>query len=128
MIGIVVVANGNLSVELCDCLEQILGRQSCLEAVAIEGDHNRQEKEEEICRAICHVDQGDGVILLTDVYGSSPSNLSLCACQKEKGIILTGVNLPMLLKLVKSRNKSLEEAASLALQAGRNHIRLFLQG
>ena len=125
MIGIVVVANGNLAIELCDCLEEILGQQQNIQAVTIEGNHNRQDKEAEICHAICHVEQGDGVILLTDIYGSSPSNLSICACNKEKGLILTGVNLPMLLKLAKCRNKSLEEAATLALNAGRHHIQLY---
>ena len=125
MIGIVIVANGNLAEELCDCLEGILGRQEFIKPIGIEGDHNRNEKEEEICHAICQVEQGDGVILLTDVYGSSPSNLSICACKRQRGIILTGVNLPMLIKLAKCRNKSLEEAATLALNAGRCHINLY---
>ena len=79
MIGIVIVANGNFAIELCDCLEQILGKQQNLTAITMDDGYNRNEKEAEICTAICEVDQGEGVVILTDIYGSSPSNLSVCA-------------------------------------------------
>ena len=125
MIGIVIVANGNFALELCDCLEQILGKQRNLTAITMDDGYDRSEKEAEICTAICAVDQGEGVVILTDIYGSSPSNLSVCACRKTPGTILTGVNLPMLIKLVKSRNKSLSEATKLAFEAGRQHIKIF---
>lgn len=125
MIGIVIVANGKFALELCDCLEQILGKQPNLTAITMDDGYDRQEKEAEICTAICEVDQGEGVVILTDIYGSSPSNISVCACQKTPGTILTGVNLPMLIKLVKSRNKSLSVATKLAFEAGRQHIRIF---
>ncbi len=125
MIGIVVVANGNFALELCDCLEQILGKQQYLTAITMDDQTDRSAKEDEICTAICEVDQGAGVVILTDIYGSSPSNLSVCACRKTPGTILTGVNLPMLIKLVKSRNKSLAEATKLAFEAGRQHIRIY---
>lgn len=125
MIGIVIVANGNFALELCECLEQILGKQQNLAAITMDDNIDRTEKEAEICTAICEVDQGKGVVILTDIYGSSPSNLSVCACRKTPGTILTGVNLPMLIKLVKSRNKSIQEATKLAFEAGRQHIRIY---
>ena len=123
MIGIVIVANGNLAVEMFDCLENILGKQPYIIAIPVENEHDRKTKENEICDAICRVDVGQGVVVVTDIYGSSPANLSICACKNQKSIILTGMNLPMLIKLVQSRHMSLSKTSGLAFTAGRNHIR-----
>ncbi len=124
MIGIVIVANRNLAVELHECVVSILGKQEDFVSIVVEDDHDRQSKQQEICDALCAVDGGDGIAVVTDVYGSSPANLSLCACGQNKTVVLTGANLPMLLKLVKSRRKSLAEATRLACEAGKQHIRM----
>ena len=127
MIGIVIVANRNLSIELQECIISILGKQKALIAIPVEDDHDRQTKQQEICDAICAVDDGNGVAIVTDIFGSSPANLSLCACSGSNSVVLTGANLPMLIKLVKSRRKNLAEATGLAFQAGKNHIMMLTE-
>lgn len=124
MIGIVIVANRNLALELHECLTSILGNQRGLIAIPVEDDHDRNHKQQEICDAIIAVDEGHGVAVVTDIFGSSPSNLCLRACNQDNSVVLTGANLPMLIKLVKSRRKSLAEATELAFEAGRSHIRM----
>ncbi len=124
MIGIVIVANRNLALELHACVVSILGRQDHLVSIAVEDDHDRQHKQQEICDALLSVDRGNGIALVTDVYGSSPANLSMCVCNRKDTVVITGVNLPMLIKLIKCRRRSLEEAAHLACEAGQKHIRM----
>ena len=125
VIGIVVVANGRLAQELRTCLEQIIGRLVWFETVEVEPGHNRDTKQQEICDAACRVDQGRGVVIVTDIFGSSPANLAFCACHGMNAVVLSGVNLPMLVKLAKSRRLELDHAAKRAFEAGRQHIRIF---
>lgn len=122
MIGIVIVAHGGLAKEYLAAVEHVVGTQTGIKAIGIEADHNRDAKEREICNAADAVDQGYGVIIVTDLYGGSPSNLSLLACQPGNRRILYGANLPMLIKLAKSRQKSVEDAVRLALDAGKKYI------
>lgn len=122
MIGIVIVAHGGLAREYLAAIEHVIGAQSGIRAVAIQADHDRAAKELEICKAADEVDQGDGVVLVTDLYGGSPSNLSLMACRPGDRRILYGANLPMLIKLAKSRKKSVPEAVRAALEAGKKYI------
>ena len=122
MIGIVIVAHGGLAREYLAAIEHVVGAQAGIEAIAIHADHDRSAKEREICNAADAVDQGDGVVLVTDLYGGSPSNLSLMACRAGNRRILYGANLPMLIKLAKSRHKSVSDAVSAALQAGKKYI------
>jgi PTS system mannose-specific IIA component len=100
----------------------VVGSQTGVKAVSIEPDHDRDSKEQEICAAADAVDQGDGVVVVTDLYGGSPSNLSLLACRPDNRRIVYGANLPMLIKLAKTRNKSLTEAVRGALEAGKKYI------
>ncbi|MEL6621003.1 MAG: PTS fructose transporter subunit IIA, partial [Pseudomonadota bacterium] len=79
-------------------------------------------KEAEICEAADAVDAGDGVVVVTDLFGGSPSNLSLLACRPENRRILYGANLPMLIKLAKSRTLSVTDAVRVALDAGKKYI------
>ena len=88
----------------------------------IEPDHDRAEKEAEICRAANEVDIGDGVVVVTDLFGGSPSNLSLRACKPKNRRILYGANLPMLIKLAKSRQCNVTDAVRAALDAGKKYI------
>lgn len=122
MIGIVIVAHGGLACEYLRAIEHVVGAQPGIRAITIENDHDREAKQSEICQAANDVDQGDGVVIVTDMFGGSPSNLSLRACQPENRRILYGANLPMLIKLAKSRHRSLPEAVEAALAAGRKYI------
>lgn len=122
MIGIVIVAHGGLAREYLAAMEHIVGTQPGLAAVSIEADHNRNAKEREIACAADTVDTGDGVILVTDLFGGSPSNLSMKACRVDNRRILYGANLPMLIKLAKSRHLPVADAARSAMEAGRKYI------
>lgn len=122
MIGIVIVAHGGLAGEYLKAIEHVVGSQRGVRAIAIEADHNRAEKEAEICRAADDVDVGDGVVVVTDLFGGSPSNLSLRACKPTNRRILYGANLPMLIKLAKSRQQNITDAVRAALDAGKKYI------
>lgn len=122
MIGIVIVAHGGLAREYLAAMEHVVGKQPGLVAIAIEADHNRDDKQQEICAAADAVDSGSGVVLVTDLFGGSPSNLSLRACRPENRRILYGANLPMLIKLVKSRHLPVPDAVRCAMEAGRKYI------
>ncbi|MEM6373633.1 MAG: PTS fructose transporter subunit IIA [Pseudomonadota bacterium] len=122
MIGIVIVAHGGLASEYLRAIEHVIGRQPVVRAIAIEADHNRSNKEREICDAADEVDSGGGVVVVTDLFGGSPSNLSLLACRPQNRRILYGANLPMLIKLAKSRKLDVADAVRLALDAGKKYI------
>ncbi|MBW4707305.1 PTS fructose transporter subunit IIA [Roseobacter sp. YSTF-M11] len=122
MIGIVIVAHGGLAKEYLAAVEHVVGKQTGIRAISIDADHDRTLKEQEICTAANDVDKGNGVVVVTDLYGGSPSNLSLLACQPGNRRILYGANLPMLIKLAKSRHKAVPDAVRLALEAGKKYI------
>lgn len=122
MIGIVIVAHGGLATEYLAAVEHVVGKQSGIMAVSILPDDDRATKQTEICDAADSVDLGEGVVIVTDMFGGSPSNLSLRACSPENRRILYGANLPLLIKLAKSRRKSVPEAVECALVAGRKYI------
>lgn len=125
MIGIVIVAHGYLADELKRATEHVVGVQPGMEAIAIGAEDDRARRQSEICDVADAVDVGHGVVIVTDMYGGSPSNLSLRACRPSDRKILTGVNLPMLIKLVKVRHMNVEEAAKHAVEAGRRYIDSF---
>lgn len=122
MIGIVIVAHGGLAREYLAAVEHVVGAQSAVRTVAILPDDDRSAKQAEICAAADSVDSGNGVVIVTDMFGGSPSNLSLRACGPANRRILYGANLPMLIKLAKSRSKSVDAAVSAAMEAGRKYI------
>ena len=122
MIGIVIVAHGGLAREYLAAVEHVVGRQKGIHAIAISPDDDRNAKEAEICAAANAVDLGDGVVVVTDMFGGSPSNLSLQACRSSNRRIVYGANLPMLIKLAKSRKQPVDEAVAFALAAGRKYI------
>ncbi len=125
VIGIVIVAHGGLANEYLAAVEHVIGRQPGIRAVSIEAEHDRPAKQAEICDAADSVDAGDGVVVVTDMFGGSPSNLSLRACSAVDRRILYGANLPMLIKLAKSRHIPVQEAVDHALVAGRKYIDCF---
>ena len=122
MIGIVIVAHGGLAKEYVAAVEHVVGKQTGIAAVAIEADCDRSMKQAEICSAAETVDVGDGVIIVTDMFGGSPSNLALKACEPDNRRILYGANLPMLIKLAKTRKHSLNDSVEAALEAGRKYL------
>lgn len=125
MIGIVIVAHGGLAQEYVSAVEHVVGKQSGMRAVSIEPNDDRGAKQAEICAAADGVDSGEGVVMVTDMFGGSPSNLCLRACSPNDRKILYGANLPMLVKLAKSRHKPLAKAVEAALEAGRKYIDSF---
>lgn len=120
-----IVAHGGLAREYLAAVEHVVGRQPGIVAISIAPDHDREAKQVEICEAADAVDTGDGVVVVTDMFGGSPSNLSLRACRPSDRRIVYGANLPMLIKLAKSRGKSVSDAVSSALAAGRKYIDSF---
>ncbi len=120
-----IVAHGGLAAEYLSAVEHVVGKQTGVVAIPIEPDHDRDRKQAEICAAADQVDTGDGVVVVTDMFGGSPSNLSLRACNPTDRKILYGANLPMLIKLVKLRHKPIADAVSAALKAGRKYIDSF---
>ena len=125
MIGIVIVAHGGLAREYLAAVEHVVGKQVGLRAISIESDHDRKSKESEICIAADEVDDGSGVIVVTDMFGGSPSNLSLLACNRSNRKIIYGANLPMLVKLAKTRHLTVSKAVECAKLAGRKYIDSF---
>jgi len=122
LIGIVIVAHGGLAAEYLSAVEHVVGKQAGMQAITIAPDDDRGDKQDEICIAADAVDTGSGVVIVTDMYGGSPSNLSLRACSPQDRRILYGANLPMLVKLAKSRRKSVVDAVNAAMDAGRKYI------
>lgn len=121
MIGIVIVAHGGLAREYLAAVEHVVGPQSGMRAISVEVRDDRALKAEEITRAAAEVDRGAGVAIVTDMFGGSPSNLSMPACRTGDRRMLYGANLPMLIKLVKSRDKPLPHAVRDALHAARKY-------
>lgn len=117
-----IVAHGGLAREYLAAIEHVVGTQVGIEAISIEPDHSRPDKQAEICAAAELVDTGNGVVVVTDMFGGSPSNLSLLACEPAGRRILYGANLPMLIKLAKSRDLPVGDAVRAAMDAGRKYI------
>ncbi|MEM8870184.1 MAG: PTS fructose transporter subunit IIA [Pseudomonadota bacterium] len=122
MIGIVIVAHGGLAREYQAAMEHVVGKRPGIRAVSIGADDLRAEKQAEVNAAIDSVDMGDGVVVVTDMFGGTPSNLAVAACDNPDRKVLYGVNLPMLVKLAKARNKPLDSAVQCALDAARKYI------
>jgi PTS system mannose-specific IIA component len=123
MIGLVLVTHGRLGHEFVNALEHIVGPQKQLAAVAIEANDDMEAKRQEIAEAAAAADTGRGVILLTDTFGGTPSNLAISLMGRENLEVIAGVNLPMLIKLATVRQvKSVGEAVDIAQEAGRKYI------
>ena len=127
-IGIVIVAHGQLAHEYRAAVEHVVGPQPNIVSVSIAAECDRNNKELEICEAVETVDSGSGVVIATDLFGSSPSNLALKACATKDRKIVYGINLPLLIKLSQSKNLSLSSAVDLALSAGRKYINFYENG
>jgi PTS system mannose-specific IIA component len=123
MIGIVLVTHGRLAVEFRAALEHVVGPQSQIEAVTIDPEDDVERRRHDIIEAVKHVDTGDGVAILTDMFGGTPSNLSISVMNQPMVEVLAGINLPMLVKLAKVRGECpLADAVAQAQEAGRKYI------
>jgi PTS system mannose-specific IIA component len=123
MIGIVLVTHGRLAIEFRAALEHVVGPQPQLEAVTIGPEDDAERRRHDIIEAVKRVDSGDGVVILTDMFGGTPSNLSISVMNRPKVEVLAGINLPMLIKLAKIRDEyPLVEAVASAQEAGRKYI------
>jgi mannose PTS system EIIA component len=125
MIGIVVVSHGRLADEFVAAAEHVLGPQNQLRAVAIGPSDDMEERRTDILDAVRTVDDGSGVVILTDMFGGTPSNLAISVIHQGRIEVIAGVNLPMLIKLAEVRERAdLAEAARAAQDAGRHYIRI----
>ena len=123
MIGMVLVTHGRLAAEFIAALEHVVGTQSAIEAICIGPDDDMERRRRDISEAIARVDDGAGVVVLTDMFGGTPSNLAISIMDKAKVEVIAGVNLPMLIKLASVRHhENLVDAVASAQEAGRKYI------
>lgn len=123
MIGMVLVTHGALAEEFRSALEHVVGAQENLATICIGPDDDMEKRREDIVDAIVNADTGDGVALLTDMFGGTPSNLAISLLEKDKVEVVAGINLPMLIKLASIRDSAaLNEAVLEARDAARKYI------
>jgi mannose PTS system EIIA component len=123
MIGLVLVTHGRLAEEFVAATEHVVGEQLNMLPISIAPDDDIEQRRLDIVAAVKQVDDGSGVILLTDMFGGTPSNLAISIMEKGRVEIIAGVNLPMLIKLASVRDsESLEQAVISAQEAGRKYI------
>ena len=123
MIGLVLVTHGRLAVEFRAALEHVVGPQQACETISIGPDDDMEGRRADIVAALDTVNDGAGVILLTDMFGGTPSNLAISVMDPGTVEVIAGINLPMLIKLASVRGESsLEEAVTAAQEAGRKYI------
>ncbi|GBF28398.1 PTS system mannose-specific EIIAB component [bacterium MnTg02] len=123
MIGLVIVTHGGLATEFRSALEHVVGPQEQLETISIGPDDDMENRRNEILAAIRAVDTGQGAILLTDMFGGTPSNLAISVMEITKVEVIAGINLPMLIKLASVRGeRDITEAIHEAQEAGRKYI------
>jgi mannose PTS system EIIA component len=123
MIGLILVTHGNLATEFIEVLEHVVGKQDHILTVCIYPKDDLEQKRKDLLRKIQKVDQGHGVIILTDMFGGTPSNLAISVMNSNSIEVLAGINLPMLVKLASVRKKkTLIDAVILAQDAGKKYI------
>jgi PTS system mannose-specific IIA component len=122
MIGIVLVTHGNLGREFIAAWEHVVGPQEHVSAVCIGADDDMEQRRAEILENVRACDTGDGIIVLTDMFGGTPSNLAISVMGHGRIEVLAGLNLPILVKLASVRDRPIIEAVRIAQQAGRKYI------
>jgi mannose PTS system EIIA component len=125
MIGLVLVTHGRLACEFRAALEHVVGPQQQIATVTIGPDDDMEERRRDIVEAVAAVDSGAGVVVLTDMFGGTPSNLAISVMEGQGIEVVAGINLPMLVKLATVRgDKPLAEAVAQAQDAGRKYINI----
>jgi PTS system mannose-specific IIA component len=128
MIGMVIVTHGRLAAEFISALEHVVGPQRDVAAICIGPDDDMEERRQDILQAVQAVDTGEGVVLLTDMFGGTPSNLAISVMDRPKIEVIAGINLPMLIKLASLRpTEALADAVRGAQEAGRKYINVASQ-
>ncbi|MGE3064508.1 MAG: PTS sugar transporter subunit IIA [Hyphomicrobiaceae bacterium] len=128
MIGIVIVTHGGLAYEFRAALEHVVGRQDQLETVSIGPEDDMEVRRRDLIAAIGHVDKGEGVVVLTDMFGGTPSNLAISVMEETGAEVIAGINLPMLIKLASVRSgMEIAGAVTAARDAGRKYINVASQ-
>ncbi len=128
MIGMVLVTHGRLAEEFIAATEHVVGAQQNIQAICIGPDDDMEQRRQEIMDAVEAVNAGDGVVLLTDMFGGTPSNLAISIMEKGKVEVIAGINLPMLIKLASVRQSvALDEAVEAAREAGLKYINVASQ-
>jgi mannose PTS system EIIA component len=123
MIGLVLVTHGQLAEEFRNAVEHVVGPQEKFETVSIGADDNMEQRRQDILNAVARADSGQGVVILTDMFGGTPSNLAISVMSRPKVEVLAGINLPMLVKLAKVRDEyPLPDAVAAAQDAGRKYV------
>lgn len=122
MIGLVIVAHGTLAQSLLDATEHVVGRLQNAHAVSIEATDDLHARQAEINGLVAKANTGDGVVLITDMFGGTPSNLALGAISDSDVEVICGANLPLLVKLAKMRDQPLAQAVNASLEAGHKYI------
>lgn len=128
MIGLVLVTHGNLAKEFVAAMQHVVGPQQQVESVCIGADDDMENRRQEILQKVSAVDDGNGVVVLTDLFGGTPSNLAISIMDKANVEILAGINLPMLIKIASLRKeKNLRETVIGAQEAGKKYINVASQ-
>ncbi len=128
MIGMVLVTHGQLATEFRSALEHVVGPQEQLETITIGPDDDMESRRKDIMAAVCRVNSGAGVVVLTDMFGGTPSNLALSCMNGGSVEVVAGINLPMLIKLASLRQtEKLADAVRGAQEAGRKYINVASQ-
>jgi mannose PTS system EIIA component len=123
MIGLVLVTHGRLAAEFVTAMEHVVGPQQAVEAICIGPDDDMEARRDDIASAVARVDDGDGVILLTDLFGGTPSNLAISLMSAGRIEVIAGINLPMLIRLAGARHTmKVKAAVAAAREAGRKYI------
>ena len=128
MIGLVLVTHGQLAAEFRNAVEHVVGPQDNFETVAIGADDDMEQRRRDIVDAVARVDTGSGVIVLTDMFGGTPSNLAISVMESGRTEVIAGMNLPMLIKLSSIRKSdNMTAALDEAQAAGRKYINVASQ-
>ncbi|MEO8926157.1 MAG: PTS sugar transporter subunit IIA [Caulobacteraceae bacterium] len=123
MIGLVIVTHGRLAEEFVYAMEHVVGPQAAVAAICIGPDDDMERRRRDILKACGEVDLGQGVILLTDMFGGTPSNLAISVMEQTRAEVIAGLNLPMLIKLASLRSREpLDVCVAHAQEAGRKYI------
>ena len=128
MLGLIIIAHGRLATEMCNVLEHVVGSQKQLRAIDIGADDNIEQRRDDLLAAIKDVDSGDGVVICTDMFGGTPSNMAISTIDHQNIEVLAGFNVPALVKLASIRDKTaLNDAVKQAHEAGRKYMNIASQ-
>ncbi len=124
MIGVVLVGHANLAQEMLKVVEHVVGPQSGVEVVCIDINDDLEEKRHEILTKTSTVDTGDGVVVATDMFGGTPSNLAISIMEERNVEVISGMNIPLLVKLMGCRNETMDDLVIASKEAGQKYINI----